>query len=98
MSESVKLDHPEREVATCNFHLAYHGLDNRRLQQQIAQFYLQACPGLAWRAPHVDRDGRRGGPLRIGFISRFLRNHSIGKTSRGLIARLSRPEFEAIAL
>ncbi|MEO8037158.1 MAG: tetratricopeptide repeat protein [Betaproteobacteria bacterium] len=96
--QGIRLAHPEKEVASCNFHLAYHGFGNRVLQQKIANLYLQACPELGWRAPHVDRGPRRSGPIRVGLISRFLRNHSIGKTSRGLFAQITRPDFEVIAL
>ena len=96
--QGIRLAHPETEVASCNFHLAYHGLGNRTLQEKIANLYLQACPELGWRAPHVDRGHRRSGPIRVGLISRFLRDHSIGKTSRGLFAQFTRPDIEVIAL
>ena len=33
---------------------------------------------------------RRPGRIRVGFISHFMRSHSIGKVARGLIAELSR--------
>ncbi len=89
----VTIADPLAEVGTANFHLAYHGECNRDLQARIARAHLAACPSLAWTAPHVDR-ARRPGRLRIGFLSRFLRAHSIGKTSRGLITRFSREDFE----
>lgn len=96
-ADGVRLRSPETEVGTTGFHLAYHGLCNRDLQSRIARAYLAASPSLTWTAPHVGRT-RRGGRLRIGFLSRFLRAHSIGKTSRGLIARFSRQDFEVIAI
>lgn len=84
------------------FRLAYHGLPNRELHTLYAQLFLRACPSLAWVAPHcrAPRAPREPGarPLRIGFISRFFRQHSIGKTSVGLIERLPRPGFEVHAL
>lgn len=82
----------------CAFFLAYHGENDRDLQVKLAQMYLKTMPGLAMTAPHCNRAGRRAGRIRIGFISRFLSNHSIGKTTRGLIEQLSRDRFEAIAL
>lgn len=92
----LRLERPELEVAACNFHLAFHGLCDRALQEKIARLYLSACPSLAWCAPTLDRPRR--GPVRVGFISRFLHQHSIGKTTRGLIAQFTRPDFEVIAL
>lgn len=96
-ADGVRLTDPHTEVGTTSFHLAYHGECNRDLQVHTARAYLTACPSLAWTAPHIGRK-RRPGRLRIGFLSRYLQAHSIGKTSRGLIARFSREDFEVICL
>ncbi len=96
-ADGIRLADPSAEVGTTNFHLAYHGECNRGIQMRTAQAYLTACPSLAWTAPHIGRT-RRPGRLRIGFLSRFLRAHSIGKTSRGLIERFSRADFEVICI
>jgi predicted O-linked N-acetylglucosamine transferase (SPINDLY family) len=96
MAAGLRLERPEIEVGACNFHLAFHGVCDRELQEKIARLYLSACPALAWHAP--DLGGPRSGPIRVGFISRFLHQHSIGKTTRGLIAQFTRPDFEVVAL
>jgi predicted O-linked N-acetylglucosamine transferase (SPINDLY family) len=80
------------------FYLAYHGLCNRELQIRLAQVYLKRMPGLAMTAPHCLKSRRRPGRVRIGFISRFLCRHSIGSTTRGLVAELSRDQFEVHVL
>jgi protein O-GlcNAc transferase len=80
------------------FYLAYHGENNRELQIALARIYLKRMPDLAMTAPHCLRAARRPGRARIGFISRFLRKHSIGATARGLIEQLSRERFEVYAL
>jgi protein O-GlcNAc transferase len=80
------------------FYLAYHGQNNRELQIQLAHLYLKRMPGLAMTAAHCLHKYRRPGRIRVGFISRFLRKHSIGTTTRGLIDRLSRGLFEVYAL
>jgi len=111
LAQPLKLSDPLLEVnagpVNEYFRLAYHGLGNRRLHGLHAALQLQACPGLAWVAPHCRPDAvvARGRgveaaarPIRIGFISRFFRQHSIGKTSVGLIERLARPEFHVTAL
>ena len=36
-----------------NFLLSYHGVDNRPLQQQIADLYRQLCPDLSFTAAHL---------------------------------------------
>jgi len=90
---------PEDEADATTFYLSYHGLDNRDLQQKVARMHLATCPSLAWRAPHVDRpcapDGRR---IRVGFLSKFMHAHSIGRTTSGLVAELDRARFEVTTL
>ena len=98
LAEGVALSDPLREIGRANFFLAYHGLNNRTLQTKLARLYHQACPSLSWTAPHCAENRRHEGPLRVGFISKFLHNHSIGKTTRGLIAEFSRKDFEIHAL
>lgn len=90
---------PLREVNLTAFYLAYHGLDDRPLHEQLAQVHLHACPSLAWTAPHCARPARPARDrLRIGLISRYLFAHSIGKTTQGFFTALDRTRFEAIAL
>ena len=81
-----------------NFYLSYHGVDNRKLQAKVAALYLRACPSLTWTSPRCSEPRPSGARIRVGFISRHLFNHSIGKTTRGLLANLSRERFETLAL
>jgi predicted O-linked N-acetylglucosamine transferase (SPINDLY family) len=86
----VRLTDPLREVGSTNFNLAYHGLDDRELQVMAAEFYTAACPSLSWVAPHCAPGApARQGPPRIGFVSRFFREHSIGRLMLNLIEHLA---------
>jgi predicted O-linked N-acetylglucosamine transferase (SPINDLY family) len=96
--EGLRLQDPLAEVGSTHFYLSYHGRSSRDLHRRIAAFYLQACPELAWTAPHCREGRRRPGKIRVGFISRFLGNHSIGKTTHGLVEQLDRGRFHAVAL
>ena len=100
LKEKLTLNDPAREVGQTNFHLAYHGLNDRALQVKIAQLYERACPSLLYVAPHCQSSARpeRTGKVKVGFISRYFRNHSIGKLARGLFANLSREKFEVYAV
>jgi protein O-GlcNAc transferase len=80
-----------------NFYLAYQGRDDRDLQQRIAQHYLACCPNLAAAAPHVGAPPRSG-KKRIGILSSFLRNHTVGHLNRGLVQHLDRDRFEVVLL
>ncbi len=83
------LAHPAREAGGPRFFLAYHGRDDRALQERLAQLYRAACPGLDWVAPHC-RDRWPPSPIRrIGMVSRFFFDHSIGRLMQGLLAHLA---------
>lgn len=93
-----RIDDPLNKADLPTFYLAYHGLCNRALHSKLARAFIAAVPGLEWHAPHCSATTRRAGRIRIGFISRFLRAHSIGKVARGLVSHLSREHFEVFAL
>ena len=93
----LRLEQPPAQAGCASFFLAYHGECNRELNTSLAALHQEACPSLLWTAPHCGRP-RRGGRIKVGFISRFMYDHSIGRTTRGLIERLSRDEFEVVAL
>jgi protein O-GlcNAc transferase len=93
----ITLNDPATEAGATGFYLAYHGLGDRRLQEKLARFYLAACPGLAWTAPHCRPGVPRRRPddrARIGIVSAHLRHHTIGKVTRGIVELLRRDRFE----
>lgn len=84
------LDHPARDGGGARFYLAYHGVDDRRLQEQLADLYRTGCPALDWTAPHCREPWRSPAVRRIGFVSRFFYDHSIGRLMHRLLAHLAR--------
>jgi protein O-GlcNAc transferase len=76
------------------FFLAYHGKNDCRLQIKAATLLSRAAPDLSATAAHCGARSRREGRIRVGFISAFLFDHSIGSTTRGLVTELSRDTFE----
>jgi len=83
------------------FYLAYQNRDNRHSMETRCRILRQAAPQLTWRAPHLDKwqspasDGRR---IRIGFASRFLATHTIGKLYAGILENLDKTRFEVQVL
>jgi predicted O-linked N-acetylglucosamine transferase (SPINDLY family) len=79
-----------------NFHLAYQGGDDRPLQEK----YARLLAGLASRAApqyFVDRPGRalaRGERIRVGFLSSFFRDSTVGKYFRSWVTGLDRSRFD----
>lgn len=92
----LRLDDPLRQVGATPFHLAYHGRNDRPVMAALAKFYSAASPSLNFTAPHCETwlAGLEGGPIRIGFVSAFLREHTIARLNENLIAKLPRDTFE----
>jgi protein O-GlcNAc transferase len=95
---ALRIANPVTEVGVTNFFLSYHGKPNRDMFTKSARIMARACPSLQWEAPHCARWRGPRDRIRVGFISRHLFAHSIGKTSLGLIERLARERFEVHAL
>ncbi len=92
-----QIDNPLTETPGSRFYLAYHGENERVLQERLAAVYRAGCPGLDWTAPHCRSLSRPKGPRRIAFVSRFLFDHSIGRLCLGLLRRLaSRADCEVL--
>jgi len=81
-AKDILIDNPAWGVERTNFYLAYHGLDDRPLQEAVARLYRQACPSLNYVAPHcragIPENLER--PIRLGLVSRYFRDHAIGWT------------------
>jgi len=91
--KALHLKDPSREIGKTNFFLAYHGLNNRDLQEKIARFYLDICPELGWQTSLKHSRSSNDGKIKIGIISRHLRTHTIGHLNYGLIKHLDREKF-----
>jgi predicted O-linked N-acetylglucosamine transferase (SPINDLY family) len=86
---------PFAQINLTSFFLSYHGMDDRLLNQTIAQLYLKSCPSLAYVAPHCRGGARRAtGRLRVGLVSTFFHSHTIGQLNRGLIETIDRSRIE----
>jgi predicted O-linked N-acetylglucosamine transferase (SPINDLY family) len=100
LQRDLTLSDPVREVGETSFHLAYHGCNDRDLQVKMAQVYERACPSLLYTAPHCLNGPRTYRPdkIKIGFISKYFKNHSISRTTLGVLANLTREKFRVYAI
>jgi protein O-GlcNAc transferase len=98
LEKPPRMEDPLNKADLPTFYLAYHGLCNRHLHVKLARAFTLSAPDLNWQAPHCRASRRRPGRIQVGFISHFMRSHSIGKVARGLVAELSRKEFEVYVL
>ncbi|HYC14016.1 MAG TPA: tetratricopeptide repeat protein [Stellaceae bacterium] len=86
-----EIGHPEFEVGSTPFNLAYHGRNNAGLLRKVARACRSVYPGRT----ECSRGARSpGGPLRIGFVSTFFHAHAVGRTMHGLIHDLPRDRFQ----
>jgi predicted O-linked N-acetylglucosamine transferase (SPINDLY family) len=94
-NDDLTLTDPVRQVGQTSFYLAYHGFNDRDLQVQLARLYERACPSLLYVAPHCNvSTPRHPAPkIRVGFVSKYFHNHSVGFMMQGLLSHLSRQDF-----
>jgi len=96
-NRNLSIDDPYVDIGVTNFYLTYHAQDNKKLLESISILHLSACPKLAYEAKHCDHEySRKKGRIRIGFISSFFRDHTIGKLYKGVIEFLSKDKFEIV--
>lgn len=73
------------------FFLAYQGMNDRDIHRDLAG--LCAAPACEPGSTGKPRRLRPGKKIRIGFVSRFFKDHTVGRLMQGLIANLSRKLF-----
>ncbi len=96
LTGNLHLNNPEPETGVTNFYFAYHGFNDKDLQIKLAHLYEQVCPELLYVAPHCQTQAVeiRQRKIKVGFISKFFKNHTIAKVMGGIIAHLDREQFE----
>ncbi|MBC8555845.1 MAG: tetratricopeptide repeat protein [Candidatus Brocadiales bacterium] len=92
-TKNLTIDDPHKQVGSTNFYLVYHGLNDRKLQEMITAFYIRVCPDLTWTSPNHNKLRQPDDKIKIGIISKFLSNHTIGTLNHGIIKHLSRERF-----
>lgn len=87
------------DVVGHSFYMAYHGENDKPLQEGMAAFLKTACPDLRFVAPHC-RHGysRTRKRTRLGVYSQYLRDHTIGRLFGLILPELDRSRFELFVL
>ena len=77
------------------FEMAFHNRDNKELIASYTRMLRLIAPSLNYVAPHCKLAlAKRDGPIRIGFLSAHMHNHSVGNSYRTLMLHLAaQPEF-----
>ena len=92
-AEGVKVD-LTNYIARSPFYIPYAGLDDRDILREIALLHQPpADPAPSTRSAAND-DGR----TRVGFVSSFFKDHTVGLWMQGLIATLPRERFQVTVI
>ncbi|MGE3804191.1 MAG: TIGR03032 family protein [Gemmataceae bacterium] len=92
-AEGVTLD-PTKESVPHLFYPVYQGYNDRDVHREFARLFHPAVD--AGAAPRKRKRKRK--KIRVGILSRFLCNHTIGKLNQGLVERLNRQRFHVTVL
>lgn len=92
-ADNVRLD-PMRGPIPNLFLIAYQGMNDRDVMASYARLF--APP--AWALEPTPRVPRNDGRVRIGLISQYLGNHTIGTLNRGLIEKIDHNRFHVTVL
>ena len=98
LEDDLSLIDPALEISTTNFFLAYQARIDRDLQIKTARVILKTSPDLAFTAPHCEGVRSPNSKIKIGFLSAYFRRHSIGRMMQGLIAEISKDDFEVVVI
>jgi len=86
---------PGDTIKTNFFHLGYHARENLELMKNTSDLFRQIIPNINYVSKNIDKQKKQK-KTRIGFISEFLTQHTIGKLFGGLIKNIDRKKFDVI--
>jgi protein O-GlcNAc transferase len=96
--DGVEITDPFREAGVTQFHLSYHDANNHALASKVANLYLDSCPDLGTTAisgvKNRDTGNRR---IKVGFVSRYFRNHAVGWCYHGMLRFMPRERISVSA-
>ena len=101
MNIQGKLEEPGEKLASPSFYLAYHNADNRPTMEALCGLFRARIPDLTYAAPHVQgwrHSYATGQRIRVGFLSEYLCEHTIGNLYQGFIRHLDRNRFEVVVI
>ena len=94
LDRGCRLQSAVREIRSAPFYIAYHGENERDLLSYIADFHARVDPSLQFVATRCQSPWRPGRRKRIGFISRYFCDHSVGLHFGGMLQELPSDRFE----
>jgi predicted O-linked N-acetylglucosamine transferase (SPINDLY family) len=83
-------------ASTTNFYLQYQGQNDLDLQRKYGSFVcrIMAANYPSWSTPIKQAKSKAEGKIRVGYVSSFMRNHTVGVYLMGWLENHDRSEFE----
>lgn len=84
----VKVD-DLRLLVQPGFYFAFHGLNDKDILSKFSRVLRKVCPELNWVNPDLAPSPPTAGKVRVGFVSKYLFNHSVGVAYNPIIKALA---------
>ena len=86
---------PAQSIGTHFFYLAYHNEDNLKIMKNTSSLFRKILPNINYTSKNIKIDSNKD-KIKIGFISEFLTNHTVGRIFNGFIKNLNKKKFEIV--
>ena len=86
---------PAQSIGTHFFYFAYHNKDNLKIMKNTSSLFRKILPNINYVSKNIKIDKNKK-KIKIGFISEFLTNHTIGRIYEGFIKNLNKKKFEVV--
>jgi protein O-GlcNAc transferase len=93
-SQRILIENPMLQALPGSFILSYHNENNLVHKRKTYEIYKKLI-NINWvYEPSIVKSEK----IRIGFLSTFFKNHTIGKLNQGLIKKIDRNKFEVFLI
>jgi protein O-GlcNAc transferase len=88
-------DQPGNEIELNFYYLAYHNKNNLEVMKKLSKLFRKIIPSLNYTSKNLLKK-RTKKKIKIGFISQYLTDHTVGKLFGGFVKNLNNDEFDTI--
>ena len=92
-NKDLKLDINAQILDPPIFNFSYDQYDNLELNKNFVKLFKNVYPKLNEKYNYINNK-KEGEKIKIGFVSKFFTNHTIGKLFQGIIFNLSNKNFD----
>ena len=88
-------DQPGNEIELNFYYLAYHNKNNLDLLKKLSELFRRIIPSINYTSKNIGIKKNKK-KIKIGFISQYLTDHTVGKLFGGFIKNLNKKKFITI--